>query len=529
MKRIFFFALASLALASCSQDDEIIAEKSNGGSSRANNGGIAFSTYTAGQTRADDANSTAVKTLGFHVRAAYNGRYFIADDLAQIGVGYGATGQPGAGATDIFDTKTTTYYWPVDITDASKSMRFYAYNVVANNVKVNYGTAEAGKQDPWTDAAAATNQAAWVTSTAADGDELPRAATTENQLEFTVSATDAKDQLDLVVAATTADQKPADGVQPLNFVHSLAKINFSLKAADPNDNETYYVRKIELISNTGKAIATIDKTNKSDKDEDEKEHVDGIVTWAAPTFESGVAIVPSDGTIFDKEKTQAEEQAKGGKTYTYFAGTAPTTTDLEKWDDNTQGVDAGSDYSHFDATKNCVSFAGDETLKLDYNLMLFPKADKISATETDEEAADRHDVVAIRVYYMVVDASKAVGQQVIGNCGFYPTVKSQEGLATAKDNVYGCKTIALTADWLPGHAYRYTLALPKAFYTGDKDGDNIADDQNLDDETPANSKLDVDADGDNNDSEFDVPTPIRFSVTVSKWNTEEDLTEITIK
>lgn len=64
MKKIFFFALASLALASCSQDEEFVAEKTNG-SNRTDKGALSFSTYTAGGTRATDVTSAEVKENGF--------------------------------------------------------------------------------------------------------------------------------------------------------------------------------------------------------------------------------------------------------------------------------------------------------------------------------------------------------------------------------------------------------------------------------------------------------------------------------
>ncbi|MEE1176503.1 MAG: membrane lipoprotein lipid attachment site-containing protein, partial [Paludibacteraceae bacterium] len=100
MKKIFFFALASLALASCSQDEEFVAEKTNG-SNRADKGALSFSTYTAGGTRATDVTSAEVKENGFKVAAWYDGSlYFNAGESAS------------AAADDIFDTDQDLYYWP---------------------------------------------------------------------------------------------------------------------------------------------------------------------------------------------------------------------------------------------------------------------------------------------------------------------------------------------------------------------------------------------------------------------------------
>ena len=45
----------------------------------------------------------------------------------------------------------------------------------------------------------------------------------------------------------------------------------------------------------------------------------------------------------------------------------------------------------------------------------------------------------------------------------------------------------------------------------------------------AMASYDVDGDGDDNESEFAKSLPIRFSVTVSAWETAENNTNITIK
>lgn len=119
-----------------------------------------------------------------------------------------------------------------------------------------------------------------------------------------------------------------------------------------------------------------------------------------------------------------------------------------------------------------------------------------------------NDRVVIRVYYKVTDA---LGN-IVGNCG-YDAVEGVEGYKTA---------IIAAANWEAGKSYRYTLTLPIATFTGDKDNDKVADD--LDGTT------DVDGDADGNDSEFDTAEPIRFSVTVSAWvDATPANTDITIK
>ena len=59
-------------------------------------------------------------------------------------------------------------------------------------------------------------------------------------------------------------------------------------------------------------------------------------------------------------------------------------------------------------------------------------------------------------------------------------------------------------------------------FIGDKDKDGVPDDKNDD-------VADVDGDGDTNETEFAKSLPIRFSVTVSDWESAENNTNITIK
>lgn len=193
MKKIFFFALASLALASCSQDEEFVAEKTNG-SNRADKDVLSFSTYTAGGTRATDVTSTDVKTNGFKVAAWYdNGLYFKAGETAKV-----------TAADGIADTEEDTYYWP---SFSAGSIGFRAFNI--------------------------SSGAAWT-----DTKEY-------ESVDFTVAAT-AGEQKDLVIAYAIASSKPAEGVQPLNFTHALSKVNFTFVGA--NDNYIYTINKVEVIA-----------------------------------------------------------------------------------------------------------------------------------------------------------------------------------------------------------------------------------------------------------------------------------------
>ncbi|MBQ0156028.1 MAG: fimbrillin family protein [Bacteroidales bacterium] len=429
MKKIFFFALASLALASCSQDEEFAPEKSTNGSNRAN-GALSFSTYTAGATRATDVTSADVKTNGFQVAAWYDGGlYFEAGETAKVNDGV---------TNGIADTQTDTYYWP---SFSAGEIGFRAFNL--------------------------SSDADW-------NDEY-------NSVKFTVAGA-ADDQKDLVIAYAEATEKPTDGVQPLNFTHALSKVNFSFKGATA---DKYTINKVEVIAAgqddavmeflavTDLAADGVDTNQPADGKQENK------VKW---TF------TPIDGTQ-PLVKKNAAAAANQGVLYTYY--------------DETDGVEASA--------------------MEDKNFMLLPQTGKI----------------AVRVYYKVEDANG----KLLGNCGYELTdSKGRHESNSNFDNsdnkaIYGCKTVVINlgtdkddsvdadnnptpADipaWEAGKAYRFTMTLPKDNFIGDKSNDGVAD--GLDDNGTAETTDDVDLDGDNDKdpSEFDILTPIRFSVTVSKW------------
>lgn len=70
------------------------------------------------------------------------------------------------------------------------------------------------------------------------------------------------------------------------------------------------------------------------------------------------------------------------------------------------------------------------------------------------------------------------------------------------------------------------MTLPADNFIGDRSGDKVPD--GLDSTDPSNP-VDLDGDGDTHASEFDQLTPIRFSVTVSDWETAENNSNIVIK
>lgn len=428
MKKIFFFALASLALASCSQDEEFVAEKSTNGSDRAN-GALTFSTYTAGATRATDVTSTDVKTNGFQVAAWYdNALYFNAGETAKV-----------TAADGIADTEGDTYYWP---SFSAGNIGFRAFNL--------------------------SSGAAWT-------------ATKEYEsIDFTVAST-ADTQKDLVIAYAEASSKPDKGVQPLNFTHALSKVNFSFKGTTAGN--TYTINKIEVIA-------------------------DGTATGNVMTFNKTTEITgaKTDGAEADNTQAACAVWDKTGITGNLVAATSS---------DPANGV--LYTYKTDDVVVN-----GTTANDLTDNFMLLPQKGKI----------------AVRVYYKVEDAKK-----VIGNCGYELTDSKgrHENIDDNFDNtddkaILGCKTVVINlgtdkdnsatpADipaWEAGKAYRFTMTLPDDNFIGDKNGDGNADGKDKD------TDADLDGDADDAASEFDMLTPIRFSVTVSNW-VDVTANNITIK
>ncbi len=423
MKKLFIFALAGLGFASCSDDENVVSEKKQEAGKQA----LTFSTYTAGATRATDVTSAEVKTSGFQVAAWYDGSLY-------FNAGESATVNP---ADNFYDTDGDTYYWP---SFSAGNIGFKAFNKGVG--------------------------AAWT------------AAKEYESIDFTVAST-AATQKDLVIAYAEASEKPADGVQPLNFTHALSKVNFTFKGAT---TDKYTINKVEVIAAGGAATMAF-----------------------AETTELG----STNGTD-DKDQPNVNSQAnKVNWTYTAIDGTQPL---VKK--DAAAAANQGVLYTYYD-----VATGAEASTIADQNFMLLPQTGKI----------------AVRVYYKVEDANG----KLIGNCGFSKTDKEgrHEGNAKFVESgaIYGCKTVVIDLDgtmapaWEAGKAYRFTLTLPKDNFIGDKSNDGVAD--GLDDKGDADASNDVDLDGDNDKdpSEFDILTPIRFSVTVSAWVDTEVESNITIK
>lgn len=412
MKKLFIFALAGLGFASCSDDENVVSEKKQEAGKQA----LTFSTYTAGATRATDVTSAEVKTSGFQVAAWYDGSlYFNAGESATVNL-----------ADNICDTDGDTYYWP---SFSAGNIGFKAFNKGVG--------------------------AAWT----ADKEY--------ESIDFTV-ATTAATQKDLVIAYAEASEKPADGVQPLNFTHALSKVNFTFKGAT---TDKYTINKVEVIAAGGAATMAFAETTE-------------LATDGVDTNQPG----------------SNEQNDKVNWTYTAIDGAKALV--------NSTGAAQGVLYTYYD-----VAAGAEASTIADQNFMLLPQTGKI----------------AVRVYYKVEDANG----KLIGNCGFSKTDKEGRHEDNAKfveaGAIYGCKTVVINLGtdndddsanipaWEAGKAYRFTLTLPKDNFIGDKSNDGVAD--GLDDKGDADASNDVDLDGDNDKdpSEFDILTPIRFSVTVSAW------------
>lgn len=443
MKKIFFFALASLALASCSQDEEFVAEKTNG-SNRANKSVLSFSNYTAGGTRGTtkDVNRDYVVANGFKVSAWFDEAEYFSDNAVN---NQGTVDGTAAADENIWDTEDNTYYWPT--ISATKAIDFRAFN----NLE--------GTTTPWN----------WAETTGENAHKT---------IQYDIPTT-AADQKDLVIAYASATSKPTDGVQPLNFTHALSKINFSFKGA--NEKLKYTVNRVEVIA-AGKNVVSETATAPV------MTFADQTATAAQKDAASWNVTANATGALVKADKS---DPTNGG-------GVAQKQSVLYTYYDDATGV---SNNPQATSDKDVIAMT-------DQDLMLFPQNGR----------------VVVRVYYKV-ESIKTDGSvnKVIGNCGYSATTTGENG-GTLDSQIRGCKTAIIdlsTTSWDAGSAYRYTMTLPTDNFIGDISKDGVPD--GLDEDS------DLDGDDDTDPSEFNTLTPIRFSVTVSAWETETAASNITIK
>lgn len=279
-------------------------------------------------------------------------------------------------------------------------------------------------------------------------------------IQFAVKPT-AAEQKDLVVAYAEATSVPDNGVQPLEFAHALSRINFSFTGVD--EDYTYVVNKVEIIAAGNEA--------------DKSAVMEFPLTSTSWSNFTPITTADKSNPLVKGNDDKSGSVPNQGVLYTYFD-------------------------SQNDATKD-ISFKGSETKALNESFMLLPQSGKI----------------AIRVYYKVMDDK----DKLAGNCGYSKTDKKGKhegdtGYDPSNGAIYGCKTVVVSLGegtalaWEAGKAYRYTLALPTANFSGDADGDGVADD--------LYEGKDLDGDGDGEESEFGMDNDqyIEFSVKVSLWN-----------
>lgn len=474
MKKIFFFALASLALASCSQDEEFAPEKSANGSGRADNGVLTFSTYTAGGTRASVVTSKEVELNGFQVAAWYDSKLYFSDE-AKNNTGTFVDGTDNVDG--IFDTQSDTYYWP---SFSAGNIEFRAFNNLTS----------------------ATNKAEW-----ADKD----CKTVKYQPAATASA-----QEDLVIAYADVAEKPttpilgvSKGVQPLNFTHALSKVNFSFVGA--NASNKYTINKIEVIAagdsvdatKTGVPTLTFAETTELgttgvDTDQPNLNTQAEKVTWAFTAIDADKALVKG---LPDKSGSEQNQ----GVLYTYY-----------------NSADS--------ATTTGVEVAGTTAANMNANLMLLPQSGKIAIRVYYKVEAANGKLIGNCGYY----ETDVMGHH---NVSLKDNVVVEDGTVGAANDyttggILGCKTVVINLGnqnddtdptavaipaWVAGKSYRFNMTLPDDNFIGDgaastgNTADGVADGSD-----DANTE-DYDGDDDKDKSEFDQLTPIRFSVTVSDW------------
>lgn len=460
-------ALLSALFASCKDDneDEAVVDRRN-----PNSNVISFSTYTAGATRAVDVTSDVLKGKvggrkgGFYVSAWYDNKPFFKDScFFENGLAVDNSNI----ITNTFDTESDTYYWPYEVT-SSKKVAFRAFN---NLKKVRDGNP------------------IWY------GDN-------KDMIKYSPYWT-GSEQEDLVVAYSEAEERPANGVQPLNFIHALSKINFSFTGADDNK---YTVNRVEVIA-AGKGSPTMSFNTTTDNTNPNTQA--GMVRW---TFTKIEEVSQSNPIV---KKVEGDDKgARQGIVYTYYK-VAPD----DKGVDKNRGVVVN----------------GTETVSMEDNLMLLPQ----------------DGFIAIRVYYKVEDPNTG---ELIGNCGYYRTdtkgnhdVLMKDGkVDNGGDNyfddkddkdpgVWGGKTLIVNLGsdkdddsapipaWEAGKSYRFTLTLPTDNFKGDISGDGVADD--------LYEGKDLDGDGDGEESEFGMKTKkyIEFSVSVKAWDVKDVDANIVIK
>ena len=354
-------ALLSALFASCKDDneDETVVDRRN-----PNSNVISFSTYTAGATRGTVVDAADIKKNGFYVSAWYDSRLHFKD---------GASYTEVINGDKIFDTEAT-YYWPT--LSADKSIDFRAFNISSGGD--------------------------WV-----DGNC--------NSIKFDVKET-ASAQKDLVVAYASATSRPDQGVQPLNFIHALSKINFSFTGADPE--YTYTINRVEVIA-AGKKEA------------------------GNPEFKIGETNLWS----FD----------------------AITTVDHDNPLVNSTGAAQGVLYTYYNSADSTVKDGtvvnGQTETPFNANFMLLPQTGKIAIRVYYKVEDDGGNLLG-NCGYSKTDGSGNHGvEDGVYGCKTL-IVNLGEVIKDEHNNPLG---------WQAGKSYRFIITLPTDNFLGDTSGDGVAD------------------------------------------------------
>ena len=240
MKKFFFFAVAALALAACSNDETVEVNQGDA---------ISFRPMINNVTRSTDITATTLQTSGFKVYATeYNTTtvYFEETDFSWDGTAS--------------YTSANKYYWP-----SSGALDFYAY---------------------------ASNGSSTITHTA------------QSKVFEITPATAAADQSDFVFANTNNKSKGSsadnttfygkNGV-PLNFRHALSKVTVKLK--NSNTATTVTVKDVTLgyIDNKGTFTYTgsTTNTNTDNKDTENLKYSDWNTSGATKTTYTQTATTTS--------------------------------------------------------------------------------------------------------------------------------------------------------------------------------------------------------------------------------------------
>ena len=212
-KKLLIFAVAGLALASCSSD-ETTASLANSGANE-----ISFRTLNTGITRAQSIDATEMQNQGFNVTAIINGGstvYFSAEDYTW------------KSASSTY-TCTNKHYWP-----SEGSLDFYAYSPISSTY------VGSGKQIVKTD---------------------------YKTFDVTPSTTPSA-QVDFVYANTNNKTKGTDGkVTTLNFRHAESNIVIQLKNTSTdlkftvNNVAIGYILPTAQFVYTGSTNGTADAAN----------------------------------------------------------------------------------------------------------------------------------------------------------------------------------------------------------------------------------------------------------------------------